>query len=417
MKTITYEREKLQKLYTSNNEQEKQTIAQGLDPLETTFLNFLQKEVQTQPYQKKQLINLFEACTQKTTPQEIEIALKQLAPGNGHVGMNEIIILVEYLRQKIHRFTQENNFSTTDLLPHDHVFGSGGDFQKTIHASTYASILAAPLIPICKTGTTQVTAKHGSLNAIQALGYQPGELNLKHTNQQLKNAHFAFISLGSLGFPYSPQLRTARKTIWQEATSALQTEYKKREKTWKNVLKTTDVIMDIFKIISPNAQVLNPQHHTTGVPHLSMLPYVLGIYLHLNTTGCIIHAYSGIDELSTTSLEQGDEPTNLLLHLTPHTVTLFEFSPQDLGLKPIKNEDIAESDIITDTQQFLRLIQTGEPTPIKEFLTLNAAVLLLARQDSSTNIQIRLTEGMKEITQLINNQTAYKNYKQWCNLQ
>jgi anthranilate phosphoribosyltransferase len=321
---------------------------------------------------------------------------------------------VDHLRERVARFAASSGLSL-DLAPHDHAFGSGGDFRKTGHATTGACILAAPAVPICKTGTTNVTAEHGSSHVARQLGVLETVPCASRLNRQLASFGFAFVPLPSLGVPYSDALRAARRRLWRDASDALQAATT-GPSGWQDVVRTTDVPLDVFKVVSPNAQVLGPEHHTTGVCHLGMLPYVLGIYLHLGTTGLVVHCYDGVDELSNASSDpRPGAPNNLVVRMGRDQVTIAEVGPEDLGLRRCALDDIAEQpDVRDDAASFLRVLAGAETGPRRDFLVANAALLLVAAERTGAgggDLAGDLWAGVRASEELIDSGAAHRNYR------
>jgi anthranilate phosphoribosyltransferase len=375
------QRQDLQTLYTEASQANKQGVLQGLGPLEHVFTLFLEHEQRLDPLPTSELLALFDRCSDpQKSAYELRDVLHQLAPGNGHIGHRQVSILTDHLRRRVATFLQQNHYPLHQLLPHDHVFGSGGDFCKTIHASTAAAILAAPFIKICKTGTTNVTSYHGSAQAMLEFGYATRTLSVTQLNSELEQFGFAFLPLSALGFPYSQALKEARGMLWDEAREKLVSRCAIGAPDWQATMQNTAIPMDIFKIVSPNAQVLHPQHHTTGVCHAHMLPYVLSLYLHLNSQGFIVYSYDGIDEFATASSNLDPRTrNNLLIWVRANDIVITECSPEDLGFSRAPLSAIAEEEDLSATNDELRQIITGQMRGAKrDFLVANAALLLVA---------------------------------------
>jgi anthranilate phosphoribosyltransferase len=377
------QRHDLQILYTEASQADKQGVLQGLGPLEHVFTLFLEHEQRLDPLPTNELLALFDRCSDpEKSAYELRDVLHRLAPGNGQIGHRQVALLTDHLRQRVTTFLQHNRYPLQHLLPHDHVFGSGGDFCKTIHASTAAAILAAPFIKICKTGTTNVTSYHGSAQAMLEFGYATHTLSITQLNNELEQFGFAFLPLSTLGFPYSQALKEARGMFWEEAREQLVSRCGIGAADWQATMQNTAIPMDIFKIVSPNAQVLHPQHHSTGVCHAHMLPYVLALYLHLNTQGMIVYSYDGIDEFATASSNPDPRNrNNLLIWVRANDIVIAECSPEDLGFPRAPLSAIAEEEDLSATNDELRQIITGKMRGAKrDFLVANAALLLVAAE-------------------------------------
>ncbi len=414
----------LQVLFSDASIQQKQALLQRLAPtfgpvLEQAFMRFLANEEQQQPMNETALIALFSKSIDPHTQVDALVeTLYALAPGNGRIGFKQVNMLADHLRQHVDQFLRQGNHQLQDLLPHDHVFGSGGDFCKTIHASTAAAIIAAPVLRICKTGTTNVTSYHGSAQVMKEFGYTTHNLSIKQINNELLDYGFAFVPLSALDFPYSDALKAARGQLWYQAKSLLEEKCAIGASGWQDAVRNTRIPLDIFKIVSPNAQVLHPLHHSTGVCHIDMMPYVLSLYLHLNSTGIIVHNYDTIDELANASSNPiPDTPNNLIIQVEADAIRIAECSPEDLGFARAKLSDIQEvEDLVATNEDFWRIISGVETGPKRDFLVANAALLLVAGHKIPTSQDEELIEQIKSaisvVEELIDSHKAEENFQQ-----
>ncbi|GHO44326.1 hypothetical protein [Ktedonospora formicarum] len=404
-------------LFASDVSQErKEVVLNQLGSLRSMFEQFLAHERQLEPPDDATLITKFDMCSDPTqSPETLLKLLHELAPGNGHIGQRQINLLADHLRARVERFLQRMGLSLDQLHTHDHVFGSGGDFCKTIHASTAAAIAAAPLVKICKTGTTNVTSCHGSAQAMETFGYHHRQISMQTLNQELDQFGFTFVPLSALDFPYSPALKEAREHLWHEAMDTLTRHDTVGSPQWHETLRTTPITLDIFKIVSPNAQVLRPAHHSTGICSLPMLPYVLSLYLHLNSEGMIVHCYDGIDELSNASSQQDPSiANNLLVHVTRDEVIFEECSPEDMDLKRAYIEEIQEEVDLEASQNETWHILSGEKDgPKRDFIVMNTALLLIAHEQHSPSegyICDQLRLAIKRVEEIIDSHQVADNF-------
>ncbi|GHO69218.1 hypothetical protein KSC_081100 [Ktedonobacter sp. SOSP1-52] len=412
----------LYRLFTSlEDAKHEEAILRQLGPLREAFASFLGHERELDPPDNATLARYFDACSDpEQGPQELLEILRLLAPGNGHIGRNQVNFLADHLRTRVEHFLQSKQQDLSLLHTHDHVFGSGGDFCKTIHASTAAAIVAAPLVKICKTGTTNVTSYHGSAQAMETFGYRHPHLSIPTLNQELDSNGFTFIPLSALNFPYSQALKQAREALWHEAMKQLTQHCDVGDPNWQEMLRTTPLTLDIFKIVSPNAQVLRPAHHSTGVCSLAMIPYVLSLYLHLRSEGIIVHCYDGIDELSNaSSVSDPQQPINLLIQVTRDEVIFEECSPEDIGLTRAQLADIREEVDLAATQSDIWHILSGEEQgPRRDFIVANAALLLVANQGiipPQDSLHIQLREAIARINAVIDSHQVADNFTQLLN--
>ena len=414
----------LQILFSDAPMEQKKALLERLAPtlgpvLEEAFVRFLANEEHLQPLEKHKLLALFDTCIDPNAKVNTLVeTLHALAPGNRHIGFRQVNMLADHLRQHVDSFLRKGNHPLQDLLPHDHVFGSGGDFCKTIHASTAAAIIVSPLLKICKTGTTNVTSYHGSAQVMTELGYTTYSLSIERINEELLHYGFSFVPLSALDFPYSDALKEARGRLWHEAKNHLEEKSSIGAPGWQDCVRNTHIPLDIFKIVSPNAQVLHPVHHTTGVCHVDMIPYVLSLYLHLHSKGILVHNYDTIDEFANASSNATpDTPNNLIIQVETDTISITECSPEDIGMKRAKLSDIQEvEDLTTNNEDFWRILSGAEKGPKRDFLVANAALLLLAGHKVSTpqneGLIAQMRSAIATVEDLLDSHKAERNFGQ-----
>jgi anthranilate phosphoribosyltransferase len=415
-------------LFSDEPFETKQKILQSLAPtlgpgLVSIFAQFLENERQLDPLPMDELFSLFDACSDaERDPDDLLAILYALAPGNGRIGYRHVNLLADHLRERIARFMQEHRHPIDQLVAHDHVFGSGGDFCKTIHASTIAAIVVAPLVRVCKTGTTNVTSFHGSAQAMTQIGYESHALSIERINNELLEYGFAFVPLSSMGFPYSASLKTAREWLWRRAKALFDEQgYKVGAHDWQEAVRTVKIPLDIFKIVSPNAQVLHPINHTTGVCAPGMIPYVMSLYFHLGSRGIIVHNYDTVDEVVNASSNlDADAPNNLLIQVEEDEVVIAECGPEDLDFKRADLSEIGEEeDLGTTNDDFWRIISGQERGPKRDFIVANAAVLLVAAglvPASIGDFIDQLRQGCREIERLIDSGKTEENFRKLLNI-
>jgi anthranilate phosphoribosyltransferase len=395
---------------------DRDTILGKMGPLQSIFTAFVENERHVKPLDDQILRSHFARCgDSQQSIEELSAILYDLAPGNRQIGYRQVITLTELLQEQVAANLKKNG-SPADLVEHDHAFGSGGDLCKTIHATTTAAIVVAPEVRICKTGTLNVTSHHGSSQVMDALGYNDKEFDNARVNEQLERFGFAFVSLSTLGFPYSDNLREARRRLWNDADHKLRQKFQKQTMTWQEVVRSTQIPLDIFKIISPNAQVLSPRHHCTGVCHPSMLPYVLGIYLHFGTEGMIVYSYDGIDEIANASTNMTpNAPNTVMIKVEPDRILISEFAPEDLGLRRATMDEIEEKeDLAVDTDIIWHILNGEEQGAKRDFILANAGMIIAANRPivgmTDDDLVGQIQGGIDIARKLINDGTSARTF-------
>ena len=361
-------------------------VLKQVGPLGATFERFWEHESSLRPIDGEELLDDFAACTDPSRGvADLLATLHRLSPGNGRVGYKQVLRLTDTLRGRIRAELARRQLRIRPRR-HSDAFGSGGDFYKTGHATTYAAIVAAPATAICKTGTTNVTASHGSQEAIGTAGYRSRGFDPGQVEDLIDRFGFAYVSLSDLGYPYSDALRAARRDFWNEALGPLCARSIPGTPGWRDVLRDSGIPIDIFKVISPNLQILEPARHFTGVYHASLIPYVLAIFLHLGTVGAIVHSYDGIDELSNASSEPDPEASvGILIKVERDRVLFAEYSPECLHLRRTGLADISELESAEqESLTFREILEGREVGPRRDFLAINAGLLLTGDEDCET---------------------------------
>lgn len=413
MISVVIGKDELRSFYNGASDQERYHTLTKLGPLRTTFSAFLDDEADRKRPQFQKIAQLFDSCfEQGTSVDGLYNVLRELSPGNGIVGCDEVNKLVDHLRGQVQqRLAQRGRH--LQLAEHNHAFGSGGDFIKTIHATTSACIILAPLVRFCKTGTVNVTSHYGSSQIVAEMGYAENEYEPSDVNYQLSQYGFSFVSLSSLGVPYSQSLKAARKVLWDDTVSLIDQRWNREIGGWRRALQTTDVPLDILKIVSPNAQLLNPRRHSTGVCHLKMIPYVLSTFLHLDTEGVVTHAYDGIDEISNAAVDS-IYPNNLVIRVGKEDVTILEFSPEDIGIARCAPQAISEADsIAAEAEEFWRILSGTDTGAKRDFLVANAGALLVANgkyQDNGDELLDTFGRCVEIVNDLIDSGKSYENF-------
>jgi anthranilate phosphoribosyltransferase len=147
-----------------------------------------------------------------------------------------------------------------------------------------------------------------------------------------------------------------------------------------------------------------------------MLPYVLSIYLHLQSQGMIVYNYDSIDEVANASSDPTPyAPNNLLLHVSAEEIALAECSPEDLGFARAELSEIREEedlDVVND--DFWNIISGRERGPKRDFIAANTAVLLVAAGQvpaESGDLIAQLRVGIKMVEDLIDSGRSEENFR------
>jgi anthranilate phosphoribosyltransferase len=219
--------------------------------------------------------------------------------------------------------------------------GTGGLPWASLNTSTAAAFVAA--------GAGAVVAKHGnrsksragSADVLEALG-----VNLQPSEAQLA----ASFRDARVGFMFAPQHHTAMKHVAP--------------------VRTALGIRTIFNMIGPLANPAGARRQVLGVFAPEWVEPLAHALQGLGSeTAWVVHGRDGIDEISTTG------PT-LVAELKDGHVTVFELTPEDLGL-PRVSLDQLRGGTVEQNAASLRRVLGGEPGPFADLVAVNAAAALV----------------------------------------
>ncbi len=220
--------------------------------------------------------------------------------------------------------------------------GTGGDGRHTFNISTTAAfVVAGHGIPVAKHGNRAASSKSGSADVLMALG---GNLDL---NASQVAACVADVGIGFLyAVNHHPAMRYAigpRRELGQRT---------------------------IFNVLGPLTNPAGATHQLIGVyaPELTEpLARVLGT---LGTQAAyVVHGADGLDELSTTGVNQVSELRN-------GQVATYSLNPADLGLPRAALDDFVGG-VPEENAQITRDILSGKDRgPRRDIVVLNAAAAL-----------------------------------------
>ncbi len=216
----------------------------------------------------------------------------------------EICIPIHFTNEKI-----------TDIV------GTGGDGKNTFNISTVSSfIVAGAGYKVAKHGNYGVSSMSGSSNVMEYLGYTFTNQNTK-LQLELEQANICFL--------HAPLFHPALKTV-----SAIR----------KNLGFRT-----LFNMLGPIVNPSNPSHQVIGVYNVEIARYYNYLLQQSNTIYSIIHTLDGYDEISLTDDAK---------IITRNGEDIF--SPEYLGKRTVKLEDLSGGNSIEDAAKIFIQILKGE---------------------------------------------------------
>jgi anthranilate phosphoribosyltransferase len=229
------------------------------------------------------------------------------------------------------------------------IVGTGGDACDTLNISTAAAFVAAGAgVPIAKHGNRAVSSQCGSADVLTALG-----VNISLPPQGVA----ACIDEVGIGFLFAAALHPAMK----HAAGA------RRQLAMRTV----------FNILGPLTNPAGARRQVIGVfdPAFA-LPMAEALCATGSEHVLIVHGAPGLDEISLCG------PTRVA-ELRDGDITVYEITPEDLGLPACTPEDLAGGDPATSAQM-LREVLAGAPGARRDVVLANAAAALVVAGRADT---------------------------------
>lgn len=221
--------------------------------------------------------------------------------------------------------------------------GTGGDTLKTWNLSTAtAFVVAAAGVPVAKHGNRAVSSKCGSADVLEALG-----VNLNLTPQQIAQG----IEQVGVGFMFAPLHHPAMRHVAP--------------------VRRELGVRTVFNLLGPLTNPANARKQLLGVFSWEWLTLIAEALAQLGTErALVVHGMDGLDEVSPIGV-------TVAAHLKPDgTVETFEFTPQDLELKPAPADALTPGETPQENAQILRAAITGDDERRMQAILPSAGVAL-----------------------------------------
>jgi anthranilate phosphoribosyltransferase len=227
--------------------------------------------------------------------------------------------------------------------------GTGGDASGTFNISTATALTVAGAgVRVAKHGNRSVTSKCGSADVVEALGVKI-DLPAERVAACLDQIGIAFL--------FAPAMHSAMKHV-QPARRELR-------------LRT------VFNLLGP---LTNPAHASAQVVGVYSSDLVEKVAEALRLLGLrralVVHGMDGLDEITITGATK-------IAEVREGAVRKYEVMPELFGMKRASMESIAGGDAV-ENAAIIRAILSGEKSPKRDVVLLNAAAALVAagRADS-----------------------------------
>ena len=252
--------------------------------------------------------------------------------------------------------------------------GTGGGLT-TFNVSTANCIVAsAGGLYVAKHGSRSISASSGSADALEALG-----ININITVEQAEE----LIEKVGISFVFAPLFHPVMMKVFPP----------------ENELGIKTIF---FTIIGPLINPARARCHINGVYRPELVRKVAEVWSRLDHKHVlIVHGLDGLDELSLLGQTHAAEVKNG--EITEYTVT-----PEDVGLKRCKIEDIAGGDSQYNARAIRSIFEGKEKGPKRDMVLLNAAGAFLVGGKVSN-----LREGIDYAKEVIDDGRALAKLEEW----
>ena len=223
------------------------------------------------------------------------------------------------------------------------VVGTGGDGAKTFNVSTTTAFVTAGAgITVAKHGNRAVSSKCGAADVLENLG-----VNLNITSTDVESC----INKTGIGFLFAPLFHGAMKHAAGPRKEI--------------------GIRSVFNLLGP---LTNPAGATVlllGVYDISLTEKIAMVLNKLGTKEAFVVCGEGnLDEISICGLTR-------ISHVKDGSVSTFEITPEEFGLKRADIKDIEGGDA-AENADIIRAILNGEKGPKRDMVLINASAAFVA---------------------------------------
>jgi anthranilate phosphoribosyltransferase len=222
------------------------------------------------------------------------------------------------------------------------VVGTGGDASGSYNISTCAAfIVAGADIPVAKHGNRALSSKSGAADVLSALGVNI-ELNPAAVGRCVREA--------GIGFMFAPAHHPAMKNVGPTRVE----------------LGTRT----IFNLLGPLSNPAGVKRQLVGVFSRHWIEPLAQVLKNLGAERVwVVHGSDGLDEITTSG------PTAVAA-LENGKVHLFEITPESVGLKRAKSDDLKGADAKTNAQA-LKAVLGGGDGAYRDVAVMNAGAALV----------------------------------------
>jgi anthranilate phosphoribosyltransferase len=221
--------------------------------------------------------------------------------------------------------------------------GTGGDASGTFNISTATALVTAGAgVRVAKHGNRSISSKCGSADVVEALGVNI-QLSPERAAQCLREVGICFL--------YAPNLHPAMKQV----------------QTVRRELR----MRTMFNLLGPLTNPARASGQVVGVYSLDLVEKLAEALSMLGLRrALVVHGLDGLDEITITG------PTRVA-EARDGTLRSYEVEPEEFGMARATLQDLAGGDA-TENAAIIRSVLSGEKSPRRDVVILNAAAALVA---------------------------------------
>lgn len=321
-------------------------------------------------------------------PYEIQDVMRQILQGEAEIENVKAFLIA--LKEK-GETAEEVSALVSELYEHSapisiteravDTVGTGGDGAHTINISTTAAIIAAAAgARVVKHGNRAVSSRSGASDFLEALGVVPG-LDGKGVERTVRDLGIGFC-FAPIFHPAMRYAAPARKELG---------------------------VPTVFNILGPLANPARPQAAAIGVANERMHLVMAQVLVAKGCDGFVFRGDDGLDEITLATT------TSVLIigngEIKSERLDAKDFGIANAPLSAIVGGDAAENAAIS------RAIFAGERGAPRDAVLLNAAAAIAAFEgDVSTDIRVRISEGLDRARAAIDSGAAMNLLNRWAAL-
>ncbi|MDR3296443.1 MAG: anthranilate phosphoribosyltransferase [Clostridiales Family XIII bacterium] len=255
--------------------------------------------------------------------------------------IDEITACASVLREKCVRLQPDG-----DVLD---IVGTGGDELFSFNISTVSAfVVAAGGVRVAKHGNRSVSSKCGSADVLEALGANIS-LGARESEAVLKQTGMCFM-LANVYHLAMKHVAPVRRELG---------------------------VRTLFNILGPLANPAGANMQLLGVYDENLVEPLANVLSNLGVKrAMVVHGHDGLDEISLTG-------STTICEVADGRLNSYFITPEQFGLERCRISDLAGGDP-SENAEIARAVLSGEKSPRRDIVLLNAAVCLYMAQSHMT---------------------------------